>query len=116
MTEKKEKTEKPLEVSLKQEDRDLLKSVIEAQKKPPEPTPSGDKDEHEHFHTDLAYLENSDSCPDCKKGLDQFGKDYMKKELEKRKNSPYVCEECGLGVEKEEEECPSCGSKDAKER
>lgn len=110
-------------VELKKEDRELLQSVIEGLKAPPK-TSQIEKNEsettatteHTHFNVGLDYLEQDDSCPDCKKGLEQFGKNYMKKVLTERKDLPYVCEECGTRVGEDEEECPTCGGKEASSR
>lgn len=73
-------------------------------------------EEHTHFKVGLDYLNQDDSCPECKKGLDSFGKDYMKKVLKERKDLPYVCEECGTPVKEDERECPTCGSKEARSK
>ena len=110
-------------VELKKEDRELLQSAIKAFKAPPK-TSQIEKNEsettatteHTHFNVELGYLEAEDSCPECKKGLDQFGKAYMKKVLTERKDLEYECEECGTPVGEEEEECPTCGSKEARSR
>lgn len=114
-------SEKKMEVELKTEDRELLRSTIKKvdeflviQVKPAEH--KHEEPKHEHFAVDLAYMEKGDACPDCVKGLDTFGKEYMKKTLEGRSKLPYICKDCGLGVKDDEEECPNCGGKDAEER
>jgi len=99
----------------------LLQTIAE-QTKPKEHKEGSSKQEkhehetHEHFKADIKYLDADDSCPECKAGLEKFGKAYMKKTLEARKDLPFECEECGLGVEEEEESCPNCGSREARER
>jgi len=118
-------SEKKMEVELKAEDRELLKSTIkkvdeflvikvepkEKEHKHEEATPK-----HEHFKVETSYLEQADACPECKKGLEDFGKAYMKNLKESRESKPMVCETCGLGVDADEEACPWCGGEDAKER
>ena len=104
-------------VELKESDRKLLQSLTEhfekeskpAVEKPVEP-------KHEHFTVDASYLEQADACPECKKGLDAFGKAYVKKTLEERSKLPHVCKDCCMGVKPDEEECFNCGGVDAETR
>ena len=112
-----------MEVELKPADRKLLESVIEkmsethiVQKTELKHEHKDDESKHEHFNVDLAYLEQADACPDCKKGLEAFAKGYMKNLKEKRGDKPLVCVDCGLGVDESDEECPWCGGKEAKEK
>lgn len=101
-----------LTVHLIQEDRDLLKSAIEANK--PKPTPT---QKHEHWKAEEVQklLENKD-CPECKAEAKKLERNIAKTFRDSRKTLPFVCEECGLGVEENEEECPECGNKQARER
>jgi len=108
-------------VELKKEDRDLLRSNINAMKKEGETKPAvehkhEETPKHEHFSVDLAYMEKPDACPDCKTGLEAFGDAYFKKALAKRQELPFECVNCGLGVSENEEKCVNCGSKEAKKR
>ena len=100
-------------MSLKAEDRELLKSAIEAAKKPPEPM----TDKHQHWKAeDVSKLLENNDCPECKAEAQKLEQRISKKFRASRQKLPFVCEECGLGVDKEEEECPSCGNRNARER
>lgn len=108
-------------VELKEEDRKLLNSVrlaIENQSKAPvvKPEVTTPEHKHEHFSADLEYMGKKDSCPNCVEGLDKFGKEYMKKQLEERSKLPLICSDCGLGVREDEETCFNCGGKDAEKK
>ena len=108
-------------VELKEEDRKLLRSNIDAMAKAAKVSldheHKPDEAKHEHFAVNLEYMEKADACPDCVKGLDKFGKEYMKKTLEERSKFPYICDDCGLGVNPEkEDECPNCGGRSADKR
>lgn len=104
-------------VELKESDRKLLQSLTEHFEKESKPKEhKHEESKHEHFTVDASYLEQADACPECKKGLDKFGKAYMKQTLEERNKLPYVCRDCGMGVKADEEECFNCGGKDADER
>ena len=111
--------EKVQTVELKEEDRKLLRSAIDTIKgahKHDEKSSAPIESKHEHFAVELAYMEKGDACPDCVKGLDAFGKEYMKNSIEQRGKLDYECSECGLGVQEKEETCPLCGGKYAKKR
>ena len=106
--------EKPIEVSLKQEDRELLKSVIDAAKPKPEP-----EHKHEHLTADsVKKFYDAQECPDGTCGTEEkkLSDHYVKEFLKDRKNLDYECEECGTPVKEDEEECPTCGSKNARRR
>jgi len=105
--------EKPLTVELKQEDRELLKSVIEAAKPKPEP-----EHKHEHLTADAVLDFYKQECPGgvCPTEEMKLATHYVKEFLKDRKNLEYECEECGTPVKEEEEECPTCGSKAARRR
>lgn len=107
-------------VELKEEDRKLLRSNIDAlakaAKAPKEHEHKPDAAKHEHFAVELAYMEKGDACPDCVKGLDKFGKEYMKKTFETQSKEPFVCSDCGFGVKEDVDACPNCGGKDADKR
>jgi len=105
-------SEKKVEVELKQEDRELLRSVIESHK--PKPVEKH-VEKPVKPHLTLQQLEDVD-CPECKAALDAFGRKAVKAEYVRRKELESVCVDCGTGVEAEEEECPTCGGKDARER
>lgn len=110
-------------VELKKEDRKLLQSATEkvneflASITPMKPKEHAHEEpKHEHFAVETAYLEQADACPECKKGLEDFAKNYMKNLKESRKDKPFKCDTCGLGVDADEEECIWCGDKGASER
>lgn len=107
-------------VELKEEDRKLLRSNIDALKAAKEakaPTEHKHEDsKHEHFAVELAYMEKGDACPECVKGLDKFGKEYAKKTFEAQSKEPFVCSDCGFGVKEDAVECSNCGGKDADKR
>lgn len=110
-------SEKKTVVELKESDRKLLQSLTDHFKKEPEVAKEKPEEaKHEHFTVDASYLEQADACPECKKGLDDFGKEYMRKTLEERSKLPYVCKDCGLGVKEDDEKCPNCGGEDAETR
>lgn len=107
-----EKTEKMI-VELKKEDRELLRSVIDGieERAKVEPKPSVSDESHEN--KGHATIEELIACPDC---YPKVRDSVLKKHREETKDSGLVCKECGLGVKKEWENCPSCGNKEAKER
>lgn len=118
-----------MEVELKKEDRDLLRSSIEASEEAARMLKVAkaaekhkhEEPKHEHFTADLEYLEKKDSCPDCVKGLNDFGKEYMRNKLEGQKDLSHECVNCGLGVDGNKSasfdwKCPNCGELNAKER
>ena len=116
----------PKIVELKKEDRELLRSNIDAMKKAAETKPvveakHEETPKHEHFGVSLEYMEKGDSCPECVKGLDQFGKEYLRKTLDAQKDLSHECVNCGLGVdgkisEPESWKCANCGEGNARER
>jgi len=80
--------------------------------------PSSDKKPDEHdlkAHWKAEELVSSE-CPECKRETEKLFKAYLEKMKKERESYPFVCEGCGLGVKKEEEECPLCGSKNADPR
>ena len=95
-------------MELKTEDRNLLQSTIEAikgaSKDEPEVKPSASGHE---------TLEEIVDCPDCYPKIRSL---VLQKHAKETKDSGIVCEECGIGVKKEWEKCPNCGSKDAREK
>ena len=58
-------------------------------------------------------IEEAVACPDCYPKIREL---VFKKHAEETKDSGLVCEGCGIGVKKEWENCPACGSKDAKDK
>lgn len=52
-------------------------------------------------------------CPDC---YPKIKKAVMDKEIMSRKDKEYECIDCGTRVDETEEECPTCGGRDAKHR
>ena len=89
-----------------------VKKVLEEKLKPQSP-PSSVEPEHKHWNAEDLL---TSSCPECKAEVEKIGKAIMQKSLKERKDYPFECVECGLGVKKEETECPSCGSTKAKSR
>jgi len=101
-------------VELKEEDRKLLRSVIEslsaksasntAQATSDAPNLSPTKDEPRSHGSVEEILE----CKDCGPKVRQL---VLKEYAEKLKGHALsACEGCGLVVREEEEECPNCGS------
>lgn len=75
------------------------------------PSTSDSKQEKEPpKHWSVADIDKD--CPDCKKNIETMAKNY----LAERRTKPLVCKTCGVGVDKEEGECPNCGEKDAIDR
>jgi rubrerythrin len=126
MSEEKKASDKILERMEKLET--TLKTLIESHSAPPipeskpQPTP---QPQHVEVEAKPAHqsIEEMAECKDCypkmkhevvKRDGEQIGKDYMKKTLKERKDFPLVCKECGTRVRKEEENCPTCGSTEAK--
>lgn len=92
-----------------------LEEKLKPQSLPSSPSPEqkkGDGDVHTHWKAE----DYKDSCPECKAEKEKIGKAYMKKTLAERKDLELACKECGTPVKREEEACPTCGSKDAKRR
>lgn len=58
-------------------------------------------------------LEDLLTCPDC---YPKIRKAVLDKEILSRKNKELECVNCGTGVDEDEPECPTCGSKDARHR
>lgn len=100
---------------LKKEDRDLLKSAIDAVSKPKVNQPTGDPVPVTESTDAKGHktIEEQIACPDC---YPKIREAVFKKHAEETQDSGWVCEGCGLGVREEWEECPNCKSKDAKER
>ena len=78
--------------------------------KPEKTEPKETEHKEDHWKSEFIDLD----CPECR---DELGKTF-KKFLE---STDFICEDCGfpLGDEKtvrETEECPTCGSKEAKRR
>lgn len=105
-------------VELKREDRDLLKSAIDAVSKSHEHTkpeePPVEKPSEES-HTKTHTLEELLDCPEC---YPKVKRAVIEKEF---KGAEYECEECGLPVRKEESEkddwkCANCGHDYARSR
>lgn len=99
--------------------REIQKSL--SQKPQITPTPStldssklSEKESPKHLSlADAARLRPAEvDCPDCKKNIETIAKNY----LAERRTKPLVCKRCGVGVDKEEGECFSCGEKDAIDR
>lgn len=108
-------------MELKAEDRELLKSAIKAAERvganptriseiaqgganpPPQPT------QHEDKHKAHESVDDLLNCPNC-------GGAVRAKIYEEIKKKPFKCVDCGFPVGEDEESCPLCGGKDAKER
>ena len=88
-----------------------LTTLIEKKEVPK--SESSEPSEHKHWNAEDLL---TSSCPECKAEVEKIGKAIMQKTLKERKDYPFECVECGLGVKKEETECPSCGSTKAKPR
>ena len=78
--------------------------------------------EHEHvpspsedlkLHKD--YAEALD-CPDCYPKIKGLIPSLRSKLKEDRKDKPFECVNCGVGVDVEEKDCPWCGNKRARKR
>lgn len=106
-------------MELKEEDRKLLRSAIEAASKiTAQPTVqqsiapiSSLKDEAEPTHLSDEDIERMLACPECfpkvkKHILARYANELKGKEVVK-------CKGCGLSVSKTEEKCPSCGGTSA---
>jgi len=52
-------------------------------------------------------------CPDC---YPTIRKKVLEKEILSRKDKEMECLDCGTRVDESEENCPTCGGKDAKHR
>ena len=74
------------------------------------------KTEPKH-HFDPKDLETD--CPECKKNIEDWIGSISSKTLKERASYPFVCDHCGTGIAKTEEEarkieaCPGCGSRGA---
>ena len=91
----------------KEELRQIIKEEIQASlPSTPEVKSEVDSPKHE-------TIEDAVNCPDCYPKIREL---VFKKHAEETKDSGIVCSECGIGVKKEWESCPSCGSKDAREK
>jgi len=101
-------------VELKPEDRDLLRSTIDALRKVEvsKETSKSEKDTSKE-PPEHQTIEEAVNCKDCYPKIRDL---VLKKHREETKDSKLICKECGLGVKEEWESCPSCGSKEAKER
>lgn len=101
-------------MELKAEDRNLLKSAIKAfeasKQQPPEPKSDEGGSQHHEGHSSLGDLVD---CPNC---YPQVKDAVFKKELPNLRNPKYECEDCGLPVALESDNCPWCGGKNAKEK
>ena len=98
-----------------------LKNSISPKNNKAEPqsvTVSNEEAHHgSHWHAE-DFINASDNCPECKtekaKLSEAFGKPYLEQHW--REKLPLVCENCGTGVMKDEEECPTCKGTKAKRR
>lgn len=84
---------------------------LETQPKP-ETKAKTEPEAHKHFKVE----DFNDDCPDCQKVKEKIGREHMKKAMIERKDLDHECVDCGTHVREEEEECPTCGGKEAKPR
>lgn len=112
-----------MEVSLKKEDRELLKSAIDKVDslqnfkfpKPEKVESPPTKAKKEDVHTGEHTIEEALDCPGC---YPKIAKKVIQKEL---KDADHECVNCGLPVKgevsaSEEWGCLNCGGKSAQER
>ena len=111
-----------MEVELKKEDRELLKSVIDKMNqtiKPKKEIASEKTEKTEsndaHKHWKASEVLTSD-CPECEKQADEIIRETMRKRRADKEKYPVKCVECGTPVKREEKDCPTCGGTDATER
>ena len=89
----------------------LLEKI--AQQTKPKEDISSEPEKHEHWKAEELI---NPECPECKAEKQKLRSQILKEYAEETKDSNLVCEGCGIGVKKEWENCPSCGSKDAREK
>lgn len=102
------------EVELKEEDRKLLKSVIERlDSHNAGGLPPSKHEESQGYKTIEEMLECPNCYPKVRDGVAK--KEGFKPSIGKRdsKEYQYHCKGCGLNVKKDEKECPNCGSSEA---
>lgn len=58
----------------------------------------------------------TDDCPECKREKEKIAHQYLVNLRKEREKEPVVCKTCGTGVKVEEENCPLCGGKEARNR
>ena len=102
-----------------------MQKQMEKMQQPVESSKISTEHNHEHLTADNVlkfYAENKECpggvCPGEEKKLETH---YVKKFRDSRKELPFVCDRCGLGVEekeseKEDWECPTCGNQYARQR
>ena len=104
-----------MEVELKKEDRELLKSVIEGLKTPVQTSTTQNPSETSTTKAGHESIEDLMNCKDCYPKAKAI---VIEREF---KDADYECEECGLPVKgeqsaKQDWECPSCKHKYAKRK
>jgi len=92
--------------------RDIQKSLSTKLQITPTPSTSDSSKQEKETPKHWSIADIDKDCPDCKKNIETM----TKNNLAERRTKPLVCKTCGVGVDKEEGECPNCGGKDAIER
>ena len=83
-----------------------FKVMLETLGKQPQPAGSGETPKEKH-----KSIQEQIDCPEC---YSQIRNAVFKKENFKDKK--LLCDDCGVPVDEGEEECPSCGGKNARTR
>jgi len=101
---------KTVRAIFKEEAAEILKNLPPLEKSG-ETAPSAK--EHNHWKAEDIL---KDDCPECKKNVEIVAKKWLTKQRENRKEKEFECIDCRTGVDETEDECPTCGGKDAKHR